>query len=473
MYTVYADGEIIYSPLLAANDGYAFVSAKVIRELNKAGSFRFTMPPNNVAYGKINKLATIISVVSSDNPMYVLKNVDKTSKGPATSIPTTVIYGGATVDPATGKITLASPLNREGSSSSEICSNYKQYPYFYGDLKDGTEDSTVYRFTSASYTVSTGSITFRMYSYTYYSQTFEKSVQSKELFHGRLLNTEKDFYKRQKAVCEGELAYLVDSIQRPYDYAGDLPGLFKQYINNHNEQVDEEKKFAIGEITVTDSNNYVHYSSTVYPDTLNEIKEKLINTHGGYLRTRISESKKYIDYVTKPGKTNSQVIEFGTNLLDITEYITAENVFTVLIPLGERQKDSSGNETGRLTIAEVNDGKDYIESETGIKLFGRITKTHEWDDVTDANNLLKKGKIYLDDGISMSVSLKVKAVDLHLINVNTEIISEGDEVRVVSPPHGIDTYFLCTKIEIDLLTPDNSVYEFGVSFSTLTGKLNK
>ncbi len=473
MYTVYADGEIIYSPLLAANDGYAFVSAKVIRELNKAGSFRFTMPPNNVAYGKINKLATIISVVSSDNPMYVLKNVDETSKGPATSIPTTVIYGGATVDPATGKITLASPLNREGSSSSEICSNYKQYPYFYGDLKDGTEDSTVYRFTSASYTVSTGSITFRMYSYTYYSQTFEKSVQSKELFHGRLLNTEKDFYKRQKAVCEGELAYLVDSIQRPYDYAGDLPGLFKQYINNHNEQVDEEKKFAIGEITVTDSNNYVHYSSTVYPDTLNEIKEKLINTHGGYLRTRISESKKYIDYVTKPGKTNSQVIEFGTNLLDITEYITAENVFTVLIPLGERQKDSSGNETGRLTIAEVNDGKDYIESETGIKLFGRITKTHEWDDVTDANNLLKKGKVYLDDGISMSVSLKVKAVDLHLINVNTEIISEGDEVRVVSPPHGIDTYFLCTKIEIDLLTPDNSVYEFGVSFSTLTGKLNK
>ena len=473
MYTVYADGEIIYSPLLAANDGYAFVSAKVIRELNKAGSFRFTMPPNNVAYGKINKLATIISVVSSDNPMYVLKNVYETSKGPATSIPTTVIYGGATVDPATGKITLASPLNREGSSSSEICSNYKQYPYFYGDLKDGTEDSTVYRFTSASYTVSTGSITFRMYSYTYYSQTFEKSVQSKELFHGRLLNTEKDFYKRQKAVCEGELAYLVDSIQRPYDYAGDLPGLFKQYINNHNEQVDEEKKFAIGEITVTDSNNYVHYSSTVYPDTLNEIKEKLINTHGGYLRTRISESKKYIDYVTKPGKTNSQVIEFGTNLLDITEYITAENVFTVLIPLGERKKDSSGNETGRLTIAEVNDGKDYIESETGIKLFGRITKTHEWDDVTDANNLLKKGKVYLDDGISMSVSLKVKAVDLHLINVNTEIISEGDEVRVVSPPHGIDTYFLCTKIEIDLLTPDNSVYEFGVSFSTLTGKLNK
>ena len=75
-------------------------------------------------------------------------------------------------------------------------------------------------------------------------------------------------------------------------------------------------------------------------------------------------------------------------------------------------------------------------------------------------------------GLQCRFHLKLK-LDLHLIDVNTEIISEGDEVRVVSPPHGIDTYFLCTKIELDLLTPDNSVYEFGVSFSTLTGKLNK
>ena len=140
MYTVYADWEVIYSPLLSANDGYSLLAAKVTSELNKAGSFQFTMPPNNVAYGNINKLSTIVSVVSSDNPAYVLKDVDKTSKGPATSIPTTVIYGGATVDPGTGMITLLNPLNREGSLSSEICSNFKQYPYFYGDLKDGTEE---------------------------------------------------------------------------------------------------------------------------------------------------------------------------------------------------------------------------------------------------------------------------------------------------------------------------------------------
>lgn len=74
-------------------------------------------------------------------------------------------------------------------------------------------------------------------------------------------------------------------------------------------------------------------------------------------------------------------------------------------------------------------------------MFGRITKIHEWDDVTTADNLLTKGKAYLNDGITMSVSLKVKAVDLHLVDVNTELISIGDEVRVVSKPHDIDTFF--------------------------------
>ncbi len=469
MYTVYADGELIYSPLFSIDEGYGLLSAKITYELNKAGSFRFTMPPNNLAYGNINKLSTIISVITSDNRNYELQDKWRISTDNA-SIPTMILYREYSIDPATMKVTLSGALNVAGSDTEEIFANHKNYPYFYADFKDGSVRSDVNKIESVSYT-ETDEI--QAYNYVYCTQIVVLNDKKTEVFHGRLLNTETDFYKRQKAVCEGDLAYLVDSIQRPYDYQGDIPELFGKYIENHNSQVEKSKQFAVGEITVTDPNNYVHYSSKVYPNTLNEIKEKLINTHGGYIRTRVSGDKRYVDYVIEPGKKNAQVIEFGSNLLDITEYIAADNVFTVLIPLGKKQKDDSGNETERLTIASVNSGKDYIESETGIKLFGRITKTKEWDDVEVADNLLTKGKAYLADAISMSVSLKVKAIDLHLVNVDTEQISIGDEVRVVSPPHGIDTYFLCTKIELDLLSPDNSTYEFGVSFSTLTGKLNR
>lgn len=285
-----------------------------------------------------------------------------------------------------------------------------------------------------------------------------------EIFRGRVLHDEKDFYKRKAVYCEGELAFLLDSIQRVYDYQGTLDGLFRQYINNHNSQVEDEKKFVIGEITVTDKNNYVHYSSTQYPNTWDELNEKLIGTHGGYVRTRIQDGVRYIDYIQEYDSRSEQTIEFGVNMLDISEYISADDVFTVLIPLGAKPEGSEE----RLTIKSVNGGKDYIQDESAIALFGYIWKTNEWDDVTQANNLLTKGRAFLSSGIQMAVTLTMKAVDLHLVNVNTQRIRLGDSIRVLSVPHRLDKFFQCSSISLDLQNPKNSTYNFGVQFTSMT-----
>lgn len=289
-----------------------------------------------------------------------------------------------------------------------------------------------------------------------------------EIFRGRVLHDEKDFYKRKQVYCEGELAFLLDSVQRVYDYQGTLDGLFKQYINNHNSQVEDAKKFVIGEITVTDKNNYVHYSSTQYPKTWDELNEKLIDTHGGYVRTRIQDGVRYIDYIQDYDSISKQTIEFGVNMLDISEYISADDVFTVLIPLGADQTDSEGKSTGRLTISSVNGGKDYIQDESAIALFGYIWKTNDWNDVTQANDLLTKGRAYLSSGIQMAVTLTMKAVDLHLVNVNTQRIRLGDYIRVLSVPHKLDKFFQCSSISLDLQNPKNSTYNFGVQFRSMT-----
>lgn len=292
-------------------------------------------------------------------------------------------------------------------------------------------------------------------------QVFDEDT---EIFRGRVLHDEKDFYRRKQVYCEGELAFLLDSIQRIYDYQGTLDGLFRQYINNHNQQVDESKRFTVGQITVTDSNDYVHYSSTQYPNTWEEVNKKLIETHGGYIRTRVENGVRYIDYIQDYNHVSSQVIEFGVNMLDLSEYISADDVFTVLIPLGAKQ----GNTENRLTIASVNDGKDYIEDATAISLFGRITKVNTWDNVTLASNLLTKGRSFLSNGVQMSVSLKMKAIDLHLAGVNVEMISLGDYVRVISLPHRMDRYFQCTKITLDMINPAQSEFEFGSAYTSMT-----
>lgn len=293
---------------------------------------------------------------------------------------------------------------------------------------------------------------------------------SEEIFRGRVLHDEKDFYNRKNVYCEGELAFLLDSQQRPYSFQGDISDLYMKFINAHNAQVEEEKRFYVGEITVTDPNNYINRSNIYYNNTWDEISDKLIASHGGYLRPRLKDGKRYLDYVKAYGKVNSQVIEFGVNMLDISEYITAEDVFTVLIPLGFEQTDSGGNSTGRLTIESVNSGKDYIEDDAAIALFGRITKTQEWDDVTVASNLLAKGRAFLNSGIEMAVTLTMKAIDLHLADVEVERISLGDYVRVISLPHKLDKYFLCSKIVIDIVSPDKTEYTFGVTYTTMTEK---
>ena len=296
----------------------------------------------------------------------------------------------------------------------------------------------------------------------------DEGIERDEIFRGRVLHDEKDFYNQKNVYCEGELSYLIDSIVRPYSYQGDVEKLFKQYVNSHNSQVEEEKRFAIGKVTVTDPNDYITRESSEYPSSFDEMNSKLVNLLGGYLRPRLSGGIRYLDYVTEYGDISDQTIEFGKNLLDISEYISAEDVFTVLIPLGPEQQDENGNSSGRLTISSVNGGKDYIEDEDAIKLFGRIVKVQTWDDVTIASNLLSKGEQFLKQGIEMAISITIKALDLHLIGVDVSRIKLGDYVRVVSYPHNIDQYFLCSKISYDLQNPENTEYTLGINFTSLT-----
>lgn len=56
-----------------------------------------------------------------------------------------------------------------------------------------------------------------------------------------------DFYKRKHIKCEGQLAYLNDSIQRPAEYHdATVRGYLETLIRNHNSQVDKSKQFEVG-----------------------------------------------------------------------------------------------------------------------------------------------------------------------------------------------------------------------------------
>ena len=326
----------------------------------------------------------------------------------------------------------------------------------------------------------TGSFTFTIYpSHPY----FEKLKKLKSIikvyqddyliFKGRILNDTQGWHNEKQVTCEGELAFLLDSIQRPYDFmSGDLhttvKDLFTFFINNHNSQVEPEHQFIVGNITVTDPNDYIVRSDSTYMNTWDSINDKLIDSYGGYLWIRHEEDGNYIDYLSDFDTISSQTIEFGKNLIDLSKTTKGEDIATGIIPLGAQVGE--GEDAERLTIRSVNDDKDYIYNQEAVDTYGWIFETVTWDDVTEASNLLRKGQEYLASAINLLVSIEISAVDLSAVETNITAFHLGTYIKIKTNPHDLDTLFLVTKLSIDLTTPKNNKLTLGTSYSSFTEK---
>lgn len=303
----------------------------------------------------------------------------------------------------------------------------------------------------------------------------------KTVFEGRALDDGSDFYNTHTWTCESALAYLKDTMQPPFSYKGTLKGLFEQFVSIHNKAVEQQKQFKVGNITVTDDNDYVAYSSSDYSITMDAIKNKLINTHGGYLMVRYENDGKYLDYLADFKTKSVQKVEYGKNITDVK--ITRDHTerVTVLIPLGAKKKitDAEGNETEseeRVDITSVNGGKNYISDDAAVKEIGWIWKSEVWDDVTLPSNLLRKAKSRLSDLVNGVTSIQLTIVDESDTGADIGDIRARMYVECISKPHGINGTYLCVSRTRDYLNPAGNTITIGasgVSLSASTVKQDK
>ena len=296
--------------------------------------------------------------------------------------------------------------------------------------------------------------------------------EGRPIFSCRPIDENIDFKNIKKITCEGALAYLNDSVQRPHEYHNlSIRGYLETLITNHNLQVSDPRlQFEVGVVTVHDDNDSI-YKYTNWESTLQVIKTDLIDKYGGHLRVRIEGDKKYLDYLKDYPKTNTQVIEFGTNLLDFTKNIDATQIVTAVIPLGARLEESSIPKLEeRLTIKSINNGVDYVTSQSAIDTYGWIFKTVTWDDVHKPLILKHKGEEYLKSIQFENVVIKVRAIDLHMVDVNIEQIELLDQVRVISKPNGLDKIFPVSELTIDMTNPQaNSITLGNNSIQAMSG----
>ncbi len=293
----------------------------------------------------------------------------------------------------------------------------------------------------------------------------------KEIFRGRNKSSEEDFYSTGHISCEGDLAFLYDSILRPYEHKGGIEEFLQMVLDNHNSQVEERKQFRLGMVTVADENDYISRSDSGYSHTIDVLRDKLADTHGGYLRTRKEGGIYYLDYVEDYGGTNAQKIRFGENLLDLTKYVDATSIITALIPTGANiQKNGTAEQ---LRISDVNDGLDYVYDPAAVLKYGWIWAEKNWKDVTVASNLLKKAREYIKSASVLPLTMQLNAVDLVHAGVKVQSFQIGYWTDVISEQNGVQGSYLLTKMENHLASPENDTIVLGGNVTSLTsGNVN-
>ena len=299
------------------------------------------------------------------------------------------------------------------------------------------------------------------------------------LWSGRPIKVNTALKLVKTVTCEGELSFLHDSNQRIAEYHDmSVKDYFTTLINKHNAMVDESKQFTVGNVTVTDSNDSLYRFSN-YEDTFDTIQDKLIDRLGGYLLTRHVDGVTYIDYVQSYPYITNQVIEIGSNIIDLSLEESSADTISALIPLGKKlteiseespQQESTGEE--RLTIESVNNGLDYIVNDDAVSRIGMVFGTVTFDDVTDPYNLLAKGSEELTDRIYNTLVISLNIFDRSFIDKSMAAFRLGASVIANSPKHGLNhKQMMISKMQISLVDVSKSKIEIGVTKKSLTSDI--
>lgn len=317
------------------------------------------------------------------------------------------------------------------------------------------------------------------------------------LFKGEITKIDEDFEGNYSVSCTGVLDYLTATRVRPYSTVqGEQPltcpatvdGYFQWLIDQHNSNcLDSRKRFSVGvnQGNMLDKNNYIYRSSEQRPTTASEIEDKILNSVGGYLFVRYRDDLNILDLYADVHDVNTQIIDYGVNILDFTKTTTAETQYTAVVATGYTPDPPEGQPDVKMkpiTLEGCADGGTPYSS-TIVKMGDRVYDVEAVTrygyreyyvsntDIKTHDGLLEYACKILNTLLSPARTISVRAVDLALIlGEKYQHLQLGQAVRVRSKPRKVDEYVMVNSIDLDLMNPENTTFDLGASYDTLTGQ---
>ena len=295
------------------------------------------------------------------------------------------------------------------------------------------------------------------------------------VFLGRVIEDGVGLNHRRTYAAEGALAFLLDSVQRPFSFDGTVPEFFTQLLNTHNAQVNAEQQIGVGSVTVEPGVRMTAVSDE-YASVWSVLKARLVDLYGGYLvLTFDPDEHPILSYLAEPPDTATQHIEFGENLIDLAVTRNADETYTACIPLGAplSEIDEHVDSDERLTIADANGGLDYLIDAANAELYGVIFAPVElttFEDEKNATYLMQRGRTWLSGtGTRLKESITLTAVDLHNVNADVETFSFLDRVIVSCGDICPESEFVLSGMEIPLNNPGSMSVTLGDTRPSLIG----
>lgn len=314
-------------------------------------------------------------------------------------------------------------------------------------------------------------------------------------FRGKINEIEIDDYGYKIVACNSVLQYLNHTRVRSYSTVpGDadltaptsVEGYFQWLIDQHNLHVkDASERFEVGvnQGAALDKNDYILRSNDGYPTTLDEINDKVLDSLGGYLFVEYKDDRNILNLYADVHSTNSQIIDFGSNILSISCKENDDDLYTVVIPRGgtPEKKDGDTKDPKPINIKGLPDNTfdtdsdivksdDCVYSLSATKRYGYREYYYNNNDILEPSNLLKAAVLQLKLQMSPKVTIETKAIDLSIAYPEYEQLNIGDACRVRSARHNLDDYFMLSEMELDLNDPSQTTYTFGDEYVSLVGR---
>lgn len=287
-----------------------------------------------------------------------------------------------------------------------------------------------------------------------------------DTFHGRILTIspvqESSGLIYKDVQCEGELSYLQDSTQFYHNLRAQMYVILSAMLNDHNAQVDDDKKIYLGQCVANMSVDY----EWGYGKTWETLQDLLSQEGvGGEIRLRYEDGTRYLDYTSETFSGGSDtVIEAGVNLISLTQTIDPTAMITDLYAYGAR----TGNTEQRVALPNVIYDEDRRTLAGGI-----VAGTVIFDDITDTTALETAAQAYFDAMKPIRKQYKITAADLSLIDHDFEEFKLGYQYKSRNPLIGVDEVVRLIGIQIKIEDRTKNTLTFGDKFETLTAMTSK